>query len=170
MRTAGQAVLDDVNIEQVTKSLPSRGVTKAGASSGSCRHDWSRRVAARFAPSWMEAGRMGGEQQGGRGGPRPSLPWQRSASDRSAVSGCAPSGGRQPDPESDFPTSESNKQEARNRQPAAMTARVFPCWEDQPRCSSPPQEQKLGYKQGADTFIAVPSNPAQGDLRHYCWK
>lgn len=32
------------------------------------------------------------------------------------------------------------------------------------------QGEPLRYKQGTDIFITVPSNPAQGDLRHYCWR
>lgn len=30
------------------------------------------------------------------------------------------------------------------------------------------QGEHLRYKQGTDIFITVPSNPAQGNLRHYC--
>lgn len=29
-------------------------------------------------------------------------------------------------------------------------------------------QEKLKYKQGTDIFITAPSNPAQGDLSHYC--
>lgn len=72
-------------------------------------------------------------------------------------------------PKSDFPMKGSNKQEASSREPAGMAARVLLCSESLTCCSSP-LLQELRNKQGTDIFITAPSNSAQGDLRHYCWK
>lgn len=86
-----------------------------------------------------------------------------------SVSCCADLLEDAPVPKSDFPMKESNKQEASSREPAGMAARVLLCSGSLTRCSSP-LLQELRYKQGTDIFITAPSNPAQGDLRHYCWK